>query len=54
MLGPSVIMASVPFSVGYSSYSLRQAPDKSPATAAFFISVIEGVLLLGLLLLLFA
>ncbi len=53
MLGPSVIMAGVPFSIGYSSYSLRQAPDKSPATSAFFISVIQGVLLVGLLLFLF-
>ena len=51
MLGPSIITAGVPFSIGYSSYSLLHAPDKNPATAAFFISVIEGSLLVGLLLL---
>ncbi len=51
MLGPGIMVAGIPFSVGYSSYAVQRMPHLKSARIAQVVSVAEAVLLITLLLL---
>jgi hypothetical protein len=50
MLGPCIMMASTPFSVGYAIAAVRAPSHGRLAVAAVILSVLEAVALLWMLL----